>query len=513
MCRANYRPVDKKLVIDLVGKILQYAFSARDGNTPLLTTAPALYRLIVELWLLALNIKDKDALFSLSAQHPLSHSHYRYLTTLELISPILAIGCMHDEAFMAIVLEVSGDTGAVASMALKYVKSVRSMARDPDAISRPSASPELLASMLSHCVRFIRDMSKRSVAMREECIVRQSVREIFSASRAIQFLLSFAGTMEQRLKPSLFWSFEYLADLLDHADDTISVLHQALRSHAFEIALGTPRPLEVDLNDIRTSILMILYDYLVYDKILTYAWKHLDSWSNTLGPIATQNQTIQERWSAVDTKIRLYAGLKFREERIRRPSPDEKGWILRCYCGDTAEDIQLRQCSGCQVVRYCSKRCQRDSWYSHHKWSCRFLKAAIGSSTPHYVKRSLCLLSSLEAYEVLCRWGDIQSQIAAARCKYPQDQDRLVVKITIDEEELSVLPLRHYLFLFNGLSENEVVDRLSSWPDPRGHLQRSFFCSVIAINDRYSSQQILFSPRTALDMETVPTLRRNHQCA
>lgn len=136
-----------------------------------------------------------------------------------------------------------------------------------------------------------------------------------------------------------------------------------------------------------------------------------------------------------------------------------------------------------------------------------------GSSTPHYVKRSLCLLSGLETHEVLCRWEDIQSQVAAARRKYPQDQDRLVLKVTIDEEELSVQPLRHYLFLFNGLSENEVVDRLSSWPDPRGDLKRSFFCSVIAINDRYLSKQILFSPRTALDMETVPTLMRNEQCA
>jgi hypothetical protein len=162
-------------------------------------------------------------------------------------------------------------------------------------------------------------------------------------------------------------------------------------------------------------------------------------------------------------------------------------------------------------VRYCSKRCQRDAWYNYHRWSCKFLKAAVGSSTPHHVKRSLCLLSGLEDYMVSRMRGDIESQILTARSKYPQDQDRLVVKVTINEGEVSVRPLRDYLFLFNGLSENEVVDRLSSWPDPRGHLQRSFFCSVIAITDRYSSQQILFSPHTALDMETVPTLSRNRR--
>lgn len=482
MCRANYRPVDKKLVIYLVVRILQCALSS-DGNATLLTTAPIIYRLIVELWLLALNIRDRDALFR--AQHPLSYSLYGYLTPLEFIIPILATGCIHDKAFMAVVLEVSGDTGTVASTALKYVKSIRSMAQDPGAISRLTTSLELLAPMLAHSVRFIRKMSKRSVAVREECILRQSVKEIFSASHVIQLLLSSAGTTDRRLKLSPFWSFKYLVDLLHRADDTISVLYQALRSHAFEMALSPSTLLELDLCATGISILVIMYEYLVHDKILAYAWKHLDSWSNALGPITMQDKSIQELWSAVEMKIRLYTSLKSREEETRRPSPDEKGWILRCYCGDTAEDIQLRQCSGCQVVRYCSKRCQRGSWYSHHRWSCQFLKAAIGSSTPHYVKRSLCLLSGLEAHEVLCMWEDVQRQVAAARRKYPEDQDRLVLKVTIDEEELSVQPLRHYLFLFNGLSENEIVDRLSSWPDPRGHLKRSIFIKADLIQPAY----------------------------
>ncbi|KAG1839548.1 hypothetical protein DFJ58DRAFT_811998, partial [Suillus subalutaceus] len=352
------------------------------------------------------------------------------------------------------------------------------------------------------------ETSKHSAAVREEFILRQSVQRIFLACHVIQLLSSTESDRTFGIS-TLTWNFEYLAALLDRADDTIQVLHQALRSNAFEIAMGLKGPLvEVDPNYIDRGFLAMLYYYLVHDKILTYACKHVDAWSNAIVPIVIQDETIRKDWFPVEMKIRLYASLKSREEMIRRPSPDEKGWILRCYCGDTTEDIQLMQCSGCQVVRYCSKRCQRDSWYSHHRWSCKFLKAAVGSSTPHYVKRSLCLLSGLEDHEVSYRWGDIQSQVAVARCKYPQDQDRLVVKINIDDEELSILPLRHYLFLFNGFSENEVVDRLSSWPDPRGHLQRSFFCSVIAINDRYSSQQILFSPRTALDMETIPMLSR-----
>ncbi|KAG0695602.1 hypothetical protein DFH29DRAFT_264369 [Suillus ampliporus] len=504
MCRANYRPVDRKLAIDLVGNTLHCGLFANNGNASFLATTPTLYRPIVELWLLALKIKDEKALFIV--RNPLNHSRYGCLTPLDIIALMLATGCMHDKTFMTIVLEVSGDTGSVVSTALKYVKSVRLMAQDPDIVSELSTSLELIVQMFAYCVRFIVETSKHSAAMREEFILRQSVKEIFSTCRVIQ-LLSSTGSMKHTIEPS-FWSFEYLTVLLDRANDAISVLRQALHAHAFETTmcpLGSP---EADLK-ISMTFLFILFEYLNHDTILTYAYKHVDTWSKGFGTIARQHEAIREYWSALEKKTRSYVDLRSREDMMRRPSPNQKGWVLRCHCGGTAEDVQLRQCAGCQVVRYCSKRCQRDSWYSHHRWSCKFLKAAVGSSTPHYVKRSLCLLSALEVYEITRKWEDIQKLIADARRKYPQDQERLVVEVTVDKAEVLVQPLRHYLFLFNGLSEDEVVDSLSSWPNPRGHLhQRTFFCSVIAIVDRFSSRQILFSPRTALDMEIVPTLSR-----
>jgi hypothetical protein len=112
------------------------------------------------------------------------------------------------------------------------------------------------------------------------------------------------------------------------------------------------------------------------------------------------------------------------------------------------------------------------------------------------------------------KWDNILKLIAAAQYEYPNDRERLVVELALDKNEESVRPLRHYLFLFNGLSENEVVDRLSSsWPDPRGHHRQLFFCSVVTIIDRYLTRQSLFSPCTALDMEIMPqTLNRNRLC-
>jgi hypothetical protein len=47
------------------------------------------------------------------------------------------------------------------------------------------------------------------------------------------------------------------------------------------------------------------------------------------------------------------------------------------HCGRAAAaDINLQSCSACQAVQYCSKECQRVSWYGGHKEQCRLPQAA-----------------------------------------------------------------------------------------------------------------------------------------
>jgi hypothetical protein len=182
------------------------------------------------------------------------------------------------------------------------------------------------------------------------------------------------------------------------------VFYEALRARALEIAVRMtpfgPVKIEANLHNISAGFFEILYHYLVHDKILTYTCKHVGAWSNALGPIARQDKNFWKGWSAIERTIRSYATLRSKEEMIRRPLSNAKGWFLKvshrlwcfvpvdhstwvlkyCYCDGTTANIQLRQCAGCQVVRYCSKRYQRDSWYSHHRLSCKFLKAAVGKS-------------------------------------------------------------------------------------------------------------------------------------
>ncbi|KAG1728658.1 hypothetical protein EDB19DRAFT_154410 [Suillus lakei] len=288
---------------------------------------------------------------------------------------------MRNESFVNILLEVSGGIGPFTSAALKYVKTISSMVKDPD-ITSEAVRIELIQvlAMFSTCVKFIIGTSMHSAAIREGFILRHSIRHIFSALRILQPLIPGKGSTEQALASS----FQYLFFLLERADGPVSVFHEALRAHALEITIRMapfgPVKMEAHLHDISADFFEILYHYLVHDKILTYTCKHVNAWSNVLGPIARQDENLWKDWSAMERTIRSYVTLRSKEEMIRWPLSNEKGWFLKCYCDGIAEDIQFRQCAGCQVVRYCSKRCQRDSWDSHHRLSCKFLKAAVGKS-------------------------------------------------------------------------------------------------------------------------------------
>lgn len=231
MYGANYRPVDRTPVIKLVASILFHGLIAGrdlDGNSKLATTT-ALCRPIAELWVLAIETKDEDVL---SIQVPLRD--LGHITSLRLVTTFLAGESMRNESFLTTLQEVSGGVGPFTSAALKYVKIILSVVKDPD-ITSEAVRMELIqiVTMFSTCVRFIIGTSMLSAAIREGFIVRHSIRHIFSALRILQPLIPGKGTTEQALASS----FQYLFFLLERADGPVSVFHEALRSRALEIAI------------------------------------------------------------------------------------------------------------------------------------------------------------------------------------------------------------------------------------------------------------------------------------
>ncbi|KAG2035221.1 hypothetical protein BDR03DRAFT_1012737 [Suillus americanus] len=238
MCRANYRPIDRMVVIKIVTSLL-FQVSVVGGNhggTTGVPVTPILYRPIAELWLLALKTKDDDVVC-------LSVRSGAHITSFRGFGSFLVAKCIRNESFVTILLEVSGGIDTVTSAALKYVKNIRLMAKDPD-IASNTFKLNLLVPMFSSCVGIIATTSMHSAAMREAYILQRSIKVIFSAFRVLQSLPPGGGSMVQALASS----FPYLVFLLKHADDPVSAFHQALRAHAFEtmVQIGPSGQLEVE---------------------------------------------------------------------------------------------------------------------------------------------------------------------------------------------------------------------------------------------------------------------------
>lgn len=334
MRRASYRPVNRKLAIKLVASILTHGANV---NKAFMAT-PCLYRTIAELWLISIKIKDKDVLFIAHAlpDHVTPRDADR-ATPLRSILTALTAACMVDKSFATITLEVAGDIDTVASTALKHLRSLRSMAQDPDILS---TSIHMVITGFSMCVAFIIMSSEHSAALREEYILRQSVKEIFLGLRDVLPLLHHdAAEGFDMFKQPLGSALLYFSTVFYNTDDAVSIFYQALRSHALESAVrmlqdsSATLTFDVDINEWISDFLGILSKYAMYNKILTCALKHLDALSSAFAQISRQHESVLERWSILERYIPACAVFRSEEEMRRRPSTDAKGWLLRVSHG------------------------------------------------------------------------------------------------------------------------------------------------------------------------------------
>ena len=337
MRRASYRPVNRKLAIKLVASMLTHGANV---NKMLMTT-PSLYRTIAELWLIAIKTKDQDVLFIPHAlrDHVTPRDADR-VTPLRSISAILTAACTVDQSFVTIILEVAGDIDTVASTALKYLRSLRSMAQYPAILS---TSIHMVITGFSMCVMFIIRSGEHSAALREEYILRQSVKEIFLGLRVILPLLHHDATegFEHMFRPPLGSVLHYFSTVFYNADhDGVSVFYQALRSHALESAVrmlqedsSTPLIYDVDMNVWISDFLGILSHYAMYNKILTCALKHLNALSTAFAQTTRQSETVRKRWCMLERYVLAYNVFRSEEEMRRRPSTNAEGWLLRVSHG------------------------------------------------------------------------------------------------------------------------------------------------------------------------------------
>lgn len=70
--------------------------------------------------------------------------------------------------------------------------------------------------------------------------------------------------------------------------------------------------------------------------------------------------------------------------RIKNPCvliPENRVIINLCY-GCLSRNKSLNTCSGCKIVRYCSKTCQAESWRDIHKLECKIFRKGKDEGRP-----------------------------------------------------------------------------------------------------------------------------------
>jgi hypothetical protein len=85
-------------------------------------------------------------------------------------------------------------------------------------------------------------------------------------------------------------------------------------------------------------------------------------------------------------------------------------------CGaEPSEEVKLQTCSGCKIVCYCSRDCQRQSWNNEHKVECKPMRAPnIDEQLRRMTKR---LKLNPQAWEVECQIPDLASDILRTQKK------------------------------------------------------------------------------------------------
>lgn len=63
----------------------------------------------------------------------------------------------------------------------------------------------------------------------------------------------------------------------------------------------------------------------------------------------------------------------------------------QCNKGDGDNSVNLRVCSGCKLVLYCSRTCQRQHWVAGHKYACESAS-----------KRAAAAAAAAAAFEAAC---------------------------------------------------------------------------------------------------------------
>ncbi|OAX36123.1 hypothetical protein K503DRAFT_858203 [Rhizopogon vinicolor AM-OR11-026] len=419
---------------------------------------------------------------------------------------------------VSIIASAAGGTIPMASLALRYIRRLaKEISNIPEPMIQTMENVDfscMLACVrgLAQAIRFMQSLGQREGGCQELFLQMGAVRTVLHVVTMLwERLLTPAWNISDNdpnvglaaRREALYMAYRYIAYSMNCADDSISVVSQALQHGLLECLLRTgtlpaervdnARRFEYD-HDIQ--LLKELPRFFVFSKVLRALGPALQKVKQAdLEPRASRDPMLWDLWQSFDSAARIFITL------YELPGGHH---FYRYQCGNqtcsvdfSENDVTALGCSGCLLTRYCSKSCQKDAWKSGHRIHCRMLRSAIGNRDIREIRKSLPIIAMTESWILNKRLDEIKAGYESIRDMMEPSNDRYVLQVNMSVHPvgLSMYPLRDYPLVgaigSSDTFDHGIADLVTTTEDSAYDL--------VAVKVRFGRESYsLFSPATAL---------------
>ncbi|OJA20294.1 hypothetical protein AZE42_08136 [Rhizopogon vesiculosus] len=435
---------------------------------------------------------------------------------------------------VSIIASAAGGTIPMASLALRHIcRLAKGISNIPEPVIQTMGNFSRMnacVSGLAQAIRFMQSLGQRECGCQELFLQMGAVRTVLHVVTMLwERLLTPAWNISDNdpnvwlaaRREALYMAYRYIAYSMNCADDSISVVSQALQHGLLECLLctGTLPAERVDNarrfeHDHDIQLLKDLPRFFVFSKVL-----------RTLGPAlqkvkqsglelrASKDPVLWELWKAFDSAARIFTNFCELPGRFHfyRYQCDNQ----TCFVHFSENDVTAFCCSGCLLTRYCSKSCQKDAWKSRHRIHCRMLRSAIGqililripkcfsdtltqgNRDIREIRKSLPIIAMAESWILNRRLNEIKAGYKSIRDTVEPSNDRFVLQVdmSVHPITLSMYPLRDYP-LIGAIGSSETFDH--GIADLVTTTEDSPY-DLVAVKVRFGRESYsLFSPAAAL---------------
>ncbi|KAH7909897.1 hypothetical protein BJ138DRAFT_169026 [Hygrophoropsis aurantiaca] len=442
----------------------------------LILNTPALHTTIMGIWNTIADLQDYDV----DVQHPDYHAARSIVFFRESIGKLVAYCLGHNEPVPCFPIFVTA-AGGISVIVNTTLKRLRHLGKEVKDLKEPASKAETLqmhkfwssyATDFVQITQILLSVSTRGgVAAHEELISKGSVHAM--ASTMAQLRTKLLGELpDDRTDPragltlwSLYCGCQYIryAMLESESDDSTPILCEALEARILETILQAGHieseytPYHRRDQDFDVMLLSELPSLLMHSEVLRVSAKSLSRIRlQDIERHAHHDRILLNAWDNFKEAVARFSQIENKLRSIKKPKYEFTcGGDQECQCISRNETKpELYRCSGCLIVKYCSRRCQRTDWKRRHRAQCRIIRLAIGASGSHDIRRNLLVIAAIETEERIPGGAPLKSFLDDARRANPDYRGEVVAVL-----DMTAYPFLHSVQPISRYSDIIIKDR------------------------------------------------------